>query len=96
MRNQFKSNKALGKIFIEIIPLIKEVILRRYTSPTTFWKVPLGGKTPQFRRKEWFWNQKKNPEKFDNIIVSSFHHDKIKRLQELEPKLKLALLTDSV
>ena len=38
---------------------------------------------------------KKYPEKFDNIIVSSFHHDKIKRLQELEPKLKLALLTDS-
>ena len=32
---------------------------------------------------------KKYPEKFDNIIV------KIKRLQELEPKLKLALLTDS-
>lgn len=38
---------------------------------------------------------KKYPEKFDNIIISSFHHDKIKRLQELEPKLKLALLTDS-
>ena len=38
---------------------------------------------------------KKYPEKFDNIIVSSFHHDKIRRLQELEPKLKLALLTDS-
>ena len=38
---------------------------------------------------------KKYPEKFDNIIVSSFHHDKIKRLQELKPKLKLALLTDS-
>ena len=38
---------------------------------------------------------KKYPEKFDNIVVSSFHHDKIKRLQELEPKLKLALLTDS-
>ena len=31
----------------------------------------------------------------DNVIVSSFHHDKIKRLQELEPKLKLALLTNS-
>jgi len=38
---------------------------------------------------------KKYPEKFDNIVVSSFHHDKIRRLQELEPKLKLALLTDS-
>ena len=38
---------------------------------------------------------KKYPEKFDNIIVSSFHHDKIKKLQKLEPKLKLALLTDS-
>jgi len=38
---------------------------------------------------------KKYPEKFDNIIVSSFHHDKIRKLQELEPKLKLALLTDS-
>ncbi|WP_277812831.1 glycerophosphodiester phosphodiesterase [Fusobacterium nucleatum] len=30
-----------------------------------------------------------------NVIVSSFHHDKIRKLQELEPKLKLALLTDS-
>ncbi|MDC7954976.1 glycerophosphodiester phosphodiesterase [Fusobacterium simiae] len=38
---------------------------------------------------------KKYPEKFDNVIVSSFHHDKIRKLQELEPKLKLALLTDS-
>ena len=38
---------------------------------------------------------KKYPEKFDNVIVSSFHHDKIKKLQKLEPKLKLALLTDS-
>ena len=38
---------------------------------------------------------RKYPEKFDNVIVSSFHHDKIKRLQELEPKLKLALLTNS-
>ena len=38
---------------------------------------------------------KKYPEKFNNIIVSSFHHDKIRKLQELEPKLKLALLTDS-
>ena len=38
---------------------------------------------------------KKYPEKLDNIIISSFHHDKIKRLQELEPKLKLALLTGS-
>ena len=38
---------------------------------------------------------KKYPDKFENIIVSSFHHDKIKKLQELEPKLKLALLTNS-
>jgi len=38
---------------------------------------------------------KKYPDKFENIIVSSFHHDKIKKLQVLEPKLKLALLTDS-
>jgi len=37
----------------------------------------------------------KDTARIDNIIVSSFHHDKIKRLQELEPKLKLALLTDS-
>ena len=38
---------------------------------------------------------KKYPDKFENIIVSSFHHDKIKKLQVLEPKLKLALLTNS-
>ena len=38
---------------------------------------------------------KKYPDKFENIIVSSFHHDKIKKRQKLEPKLKLALLTDS-
>ena len=38
---------------------------------------------------------RKYPEKFDNVIVSSFHHDKIRKLQELEPKLKLALLTNS-
>ena len=38
---------------------------------------------------------KKYPDKFENIIVSSFHHNKIKKLQVLEPKLKLALLTDS-
>ena len=38
---------------------------------------------------------KKYPDKFENIIVSSFHHDKIKKLQVLESKLKLALLTDS-
>ena len=31
---------------------------------------------------------KKYPEKFNNIIVSSFHHDKIRKFQELDPQLK--------
>ena len=38
---------------------------------------------------------KKYPDKFENIIVSSFQQEKKKKLQVLEPKLKLALLTDS-
>lgn len=35
------------------------------------------------------------PSKFDNIVISSFHHSILKDLQNLEPKLKLALLTAS-
>lgn len=38
---------------------------------------------------------KNYPEKMESFVVSSFHHNILKRIYKLSPKLKLALLTSS-
>ena len=35
---------------------------------------------------------KKYPDKFENIIVSSFHHDKIKKIASLRTKIKISFI----